>query len=196
MAAAIALQPRRIPRVHNCDLQGGEVLRIPRQDREAGIAGGCRDQNIGEPEGSAGPARLVRQPAREARRIGCHRRNAAAIKMQHAFEPCRQTFGFPRGALPAGLGDAAFDLGDGDNAQIQVRRLGLKPRADLIVSVRGGGRKGGNDVGVDEIHGSYSPASRIGVASRSGRSLSSSGADMSNCAKDEVRPASAIPRKR
>ncbi len=52
-----------------------------------GIAGGCRDQNIGETGGSACPARLVREPAREARRIGCHGQNPLAIKMQHAFEP-------------------------------------------------------------------------------------------------------------
>ena len=120
MAAAAALQRRRIRRVHHRNAHGCEVLRIPRQDREAGIAGGCRDQNIGEPGGGACPARLVREPAREARRIGCQRQNAVSIKMQHTFEPCRQPFGLPRGALPAGLRDAAFDLGDGSTDRYKL----------------------------------------------------------------------------
>ncbi len=123
--SAAALQRQRNPRVRHRHAQHREVLRIPRQNRETGIAGGCRDQNIGETGGSACPAGLVRQPAREARRIGCHRQDAVSIKMQHAFEPCRQQSGFPRGALPPGFRDAAFDLRDGDNGQILMRGLRL-----------------------------------------------------------------------
>ena len=129
------------------------MAQVAGQDRVAPDEGGCGDGEVGEAGVVPLPSCVVREGADALGGRNVNGENAGGVEVQDRVEPVREAPGLGVGTGAAASCHAVLDLGDGDDGQVEGRAVALHPVPEIGFGESLGGGGGGEDVGVDEIHG-------------------------------------------